>query len=730
MLDGAQGPVNDAGREILGEELVELRSGADLPAEMREEMARNNLAFFAMEYLGMELGEHHLDWADLVTQYKLIDVLAARGHGKSAFFSFAYPIWQSWRTPKNRGLLISDTSDQVEEFFRIIKEGVEFVDELGFTWRLPPLVDTELAWLVPASYERTWTGSKIHFTNGSRFVGKTFGKRFRGRHVPWIVVDDPHGDDASYSEIVRNKDWAFLKASIEPMLLAGGQMVIIGTPLHGDDIHGRTAKNSVWKVATYPAVRRSPDGGETILWEDFRPRSYLEQRRRSMGELLFNQEYLLIPASSEASIFPARLFRDRPETLASWLRLGPTEHEIKARSDWTYYAGVDFALSASAGADYTVVVVLGVDKNFNRHLVELVRVKGMPYNQQLKMIEDVVTPYRHSLARIFLEANQAQRIFGDELGRKTDLPIHKFTTGSDKNALDRGVPSLRTLFENGKIRLARGDARSQEATDILMAELQGFSWLKGKLQGVGIHDDTVMALWIADCAVRSGSNVVVWEAMGDISDSEGLELLTEGQEARQREEMRTRWGVDWFGSSKPDMDAGAAPKLPDSSGDASPALFGGAAGKTLMVRQGYVPITCTLPDDTAGVRIWEEVNQGRSPCWTCRADRQKCGGQAAREGLSVKRILPKFLGAEDSEARPKTPEVQPRHMRQWVDTLSACAGDESLARQIPEDKQDRIDGWNALVAGSERPQWVDWAMSAGKADALYDALYVLLGLGG
>ena len=31
-----------------------------------------------------------------------------------------------------------------------------------------------------------------------------------------------------------------------------------------------------------------------------------------------------------------------------------------------------------------------------------------------------------------------------------------------------------------------------------------FTWLEGKLQGVGAHDDTVMAFWIADQACRRG----------------------------------------------------------------------------------------------------------------------------------------------------------------------------------------------------------------------------------
>jgi len=56
------------------------------------------------------------------------------------------------------------------------------------------------------------------------------------------------------------------------------------------------------------------------------------------------------------------------------------------------------------------------------------------------------------------------------------------------------VPSLSILFENGKYRLPKGDERSAKLVDVLTNELVGL--------GVETHDDTVMALWIAECGIR------------------------------------------------------------------------------------------------------------------------------------------------------------------------------------------------------------------------------------
>jgi len=56
-------------------------------------------------------------------------------------------------------------------------------------------------------------------------------------------------------------------------------------------------------------------------------------------------------------------------------------------------------------------------------------------------------------------------------------------------------------------------------------------------------------------------------------------------------------------------------------------MFAGSAGKKLMVEQGYVPPTCTLPPELAGPLIYSEIQAGRSPCCGCAHDRLKCHGQ-------------------------------------------------------------------------------------------------------
>ena len=112
---------------------------------------------------------------------------------------------------------------------------------------------------------------------------------------------------------------------------------------------------------------------------------------------------------------------------------------------------------------------------------------------------------KYDPAMIYIEANQMQRVWGDELIRTTDLPIKKFTTTArEKHALDKGVPGLRVLLENAKFRIPRGDAHSVELTNVWREEMRSFTWHDGKLQSVGGHDDSVMACWICNQAISQG----------------------------------------------------------------------------------------------------------------------------------------------------------------------------------------------------------------------------------
>jgi hypothetical protein len=282
------------------------------------------------------------------------------------------------------------------------------------------------------------------------------------------------------------------------MCVPDGQIIVVGTPFHQQDLYADLEKNEQYHFQRYCAW---DDQAQRALWPERYNAARLAVRRKEIGEVRFAREFMCNPVSDDASLFPQSLFRGEVEVphvvlgldWMFWEKLGVTQR----------FMGVDFAISTNVGADYTVLWVMGMDKFGNRWIIDIIRERGRSFQEQLSMIREAHARYRTGF--IFLESNQMQRIFGEELIRTTDLPIKQCHTGENKHSLEKGMPSLRVLLENKKLRIPRGDDRSRELTDIWIDEMRSHTFQGGKVISVGEHDDTAMAFYICEQALRAGT---------------------------------------------------------------------------------------------------------------------------------------------------------------------------------------------------------------------------------
>lgn len=484
--------------------------------ELEAQMLEASCAFFAQEmltgppeppYKGKFLiAEHHEEWDDLIAAHDRVCVLAPRDHGKTFFFDFAYPIWKAATQKGSIGFIFSATQDQAVRILSDIKTELES--------------NPKLQYLVPTRRDGgAWSSTHIRLSNGSHVYARGFGTRVRGAHPHWIVVDDGLNDETIYSEIVRKKQKEYFYTAITNMCVPGGQIIVVGTPFHADDLYADLEKNLEYEFRKYQAMQE--DG--SVLWPERYSKEILEARKQEIGSIRFTREFQCEPVADDMSLFPGYLFKGSPIECYN-LTLGMPK-EFWEEAGVQIFMGCDFAMSSSVQADYTVVWVMGVDKSGNRWLIELIRVKGLGFQEQLSLINEQGRKYEPAL--IFLEANQMQRIFGDELIRTSDLPIKQFVTGVQKNSLDKGVPSLRVLLENKKFRIPRGDKRSVEMTNIWIDEMRAFTWNDGKLQSVGGHDDTVMGCWICDQAIRHGGFKFTFGDEYDVQSENMDDLIAE-----------------------------------------------------------------------------------------------------------------------------------------------------------------------------------------------------------
>jgi hypothetical protein len=331
----------------------------------------------------------------------------------------------------------------------------------------------------------------------------------------WLKVKSITDDQAFTVDFVLGGDHSFIANGV----------VSHNTPFHGEDLYGDLSKNSQYEHQKFPAIRE--DG--TALWPERYDLKRLAAKREEIGSIRFTREFLAEPIADDMSLFPGSLFRGEP-TEQPTLTLG-MPYKFWKDMGVQIFMGVDFAMSSTVQADYTVIFTMGLDSQGNRWIIDIQRERGMAYQDQLSLINKIGKQYQAGL--IFLESNQMQRIFGDELIRTTDLPVKKFVTGVQKNSLDKGVPSLRVLLENKKFRIPRGDRHSVEMTDIWINEMRSFTWADGKLQGVGAHDDLVMACWICDQAVKQGA---FGFSFGDDDERGSLEETLKEQTAKDPDE--------------------------------------------------------------------------------------------------------------------------------------------------------------------------------------------------
>jgi len=483
------------------------------------EMLRSSLTFFAREILGIEIGPHIYQWGELVAKHPRLAINAARDHSKSTFFSYAYPIWRAWMHPGCEVYIFSATLESAMEFLDIIVYGRN---------NLRGLVDIpHLKHLVPSEddFRRDpkvrLNRQDVRLTNGSRIRAVGYGKKMRGRHPHYIVCDDVLNDEDLFSETVRRKHIEYFNSAIANMVHPQGQIVAVGTPFHQADLWGFLRKNPIYAFRKYPGIIKDPDTGNDAALFPWRwSLDALRKKKREIGSVAFTREILCQPISDDLSIFPSHLF---PPLYDRTLSIRPTPEAIRARG-WSTYMGVDIAISANVGADYFVIFVIAVDDHGQHFIVDIRRSKGLPFKRQLEEIELWARYYECSL--VFIESNQAQRVWSDEMKRTTDVPVKEFLTlAQNKYPLDKGIPGLRILLENGKLTIPRGDAISRQVTDVWIGECVSFGFLDGKLQGAGEHDDTVMGWWLASEARKAGGFSF---AIGDDSADGAADAELEG----------------------------------------------------------------------------------------------------------------------------------------------------------------------------------------------------------
>jgi phage terminase large subunit-like protein len=426
----------------------------------------------------------------------------------SFYFSNAYAAWQLYRYKKpsttryskrptaassNRGFLFSFSLQQSVDLLEILKGTIEENEILKER-------------LFPQSTASNWSATNIVCRNGARLTGKGFGSSVRGAHPYWIIVDDGLKDNVIYSSLQRNKSTDYFHSVIMNMLVPGGQIIVVGTPFHAEDLYGDLKTKNGWFVIEYPAI--FPDG--RILWPQRWSFKDLMDKKETQGSIIFSRENLCRPITNESSIFPMEILTRSLLRMENYTLVDSREEfPIKFSK---VVVGCDFAISANVGADYAVFSVWGIDElTDERWLLHLYREKGVKFFEQMNVLRRINSRFRPDL--IVMENNTFQQIFV-ETADTEGMPVIGHTTGIDKYDLKTGWPHLSTLFERGKIHIPIGNVYSQQVKDLIFQDLGSVAFTEKGLESVGSHDDISSSFWLADLAASRMTTGFKFDMLG------------------------------------------------------------------------------------------------------------------------------------------------------------------------------------------------------------------------
>jgi len=455
----------------------------------------NNPRLFAKTYfnhlMDSDVKPFHEEWLEVAEREERACILAPRDHAKSTYFSLIYPILNICRNRDVRIFIVSNTHYQAQKYMRSIRGELEantkLINDFGeFKESNPDL------WSKQAVEVKGSRNKKDPTVAASGIDNVKLGNR-----SDLVIVDDPI--ERSDCRTKRRRDSIeenFFDILTNYLEETGGKIFVIGTRQHELDIYGVLKDNPSYFFKQYDAI--VDERTKETLWPEKWNYERLMERKEETSSVRFKRNFRNILVDEESSMFPGKLMDN---VLDDSLELVPVvgKEPPKWVREKKLFMGCDLATSAGTGADYCVFLVLAVDNNGNRILIHIYRDKGRSFTQQGEKIKEMYSYFDFN--GILIESNQYQTVLPDTLKEKTDLPIKKHTTGMEKHDEQEGINALRTLFENEKFIIPYGE-ESREKVNVLLGELENMVWEEGRVESLGSHDDTVMALWLTNLAIK------------------------------------------------------------------------------------------------------------------------------------------------------------------------------------------------------------------------------------
>lgn len=386
----------------------------------------------------VKLGQFHKELCNFIQDRpdKKKLVLIPRGHLKTKLVTNAYPILKMIQNPKSRTLIYSATWQTAVDIQQGIQKTVQSSERLQELWGN--------IFQNPAEWSQDRTRLAQNDKREPTITAAGIDNNLVGGHYDLIIMDDVVNRDNIATQEQIQKVIQRYKDSLD-LLEPNGELIVIGTRWHDSDLYGWILDTTNSIRENYEVmIKKAYEGNiETVegfipLWPDKFSREELQRRLKEEGWYHFSAQYMNNPVPEEDAIFKRSNFRYYEE----W--------DIKGRN-LNKFVLIDPALTVSKDADYTAIVVIGVDEWGDIFILDILRKKLLP-NELIDTIFFVREKWQ--VYDIAIETQAFQKILAYSLradDRFKKRPFHITELKTNDRDKEQRIRGLQPLYDNAKV---------------------------------------------------------------------------------------------------------------------------------------------------------------------------------------------------------------------------------------------------------------------------------------
>lgn len=440
-------------------------------------------------------------------------IQAPQRYGKTQLL-VAYMVWLIVRDPDVRILFVARTADLAKQTTGMVRRILEDHDALqaaflpeGTSFR--PAPRSSLSW----TDDNLTVATRTQILRSPTLAAVGAGGTLLGRDADTILCDDLEDFRNAQSPTQRDGLKLWFTSDMTSRKEEDTGWIYIGSSQHPEDLLAMLREDPQWHVDVYsahnpdcvaelwvadpddPSEPANPDDHtDCCLWPERRSYRWLFQNRQTARDKArWDMNMLGVVEDGALQVFPAELV-----TAA----LDRTRRMGEADPGWRLIAGLDPSGGGQSG--YLSAVLWGVDDNDVRTVVDI---NDVP-SGGLAAIRDVFHRWHrdYGLTEWVVEMNIADAYLYDDqqladLRHRSGIRIIEHRTYNNKLDGSVGVPSMKDLFVDGKIRIPYADSRSQGIADEMVRQFR--RWSPRASARAHYRSDILMAAWFPEATIRS-----------------------------------------------------------------------------------------------------------------------------------------------------------------------------------------------------------------------------------